>query len=129
MSRTPDLALGDLSGRRALVTGASDGIGLGIARRLAAAGAELVLPVRDPRKGRDAVAAIRQQVPGALPLLAGKAALALAQIALGPEIFLAARLMGAGSGFASLAHFSGRTQNVERRGRTGRPRQARRRQN
>ncbi|MCZ9341861.1 short chain dehydrogenase, partial [Streptomyces sp. TRM76130] len=39
MPRTPiDITVPDLSGRRALVTGASDGIGLGIATRLAAAG-------------------------------------------------------------------------------------------
>jgi NAD(P)-dependent dehydrogenase (short-subunit alcohol dehydrogenase family) len=65
MSRTPDITLGDLNGRRALVTGASDGIGLGIATRLAAAGAELILPVRNPRKGQDAIAAIREQTPDA----------------------------------------------------------------
>jgi NAD(P)-dependent dehydrogenase (short-subunit alcohol dehydrogenase family) len=55
----------DLTGTRALITGASDGIGLGIATRLAAAGAEVVLPVRNPRKGADALAHIGQRAPGA----------------------------------------------------------------
>lgn len=63
--RTPTLALPDLSGRRAVVTGGSDGIGLGIATRLAAAGAEVVLPVRNPTKGEAAIASIRADVPGA----------------------------------------------------------------
>ncbi|MFJ9053065.1 SDR family oxidoreductase [Streptomyces bacillaris] len=63
--QTPDITLPDLSGRRAVVTGASDGIGLGIAARLAAAGAEVVLPVRNPAKGENALAAIRRQAPGA----------------------------------------------------------------
>jgi NAD(P)-dependent dehydrogenase (short-subunit alcohol dehydrogenase family) len=65
MPRTIDITIPDLAGRRALVTGASDGMGLGIARRLAAAGAALVLPVRNPVKGAAAVAAIRDAVPGA----------------------------------------------------------------
>jgi NAD(P)-dependent dehydrogenase (short-subunit alcohol dehydrogenase family) len=66
MARTPiDIALPDLSGRRAVVTGASDGIGLGIATRLAAAGAEVLMPVRNPVKGEAALAAVRAQVPGA----------------------------------------------------------------
>lgn len=60
-----DIQLPDLTGKRALVTGASDGMGLVIATRLAAAGADLVLPVRNPRKGEAAVAAIREAVPGA----------------------------------------------------------------
>lgn len=60
-----DIDIPDLRGKRAVVTGASDGIGLGIATRLAAAGAELVLPVRNARKGSAAVAAIRQQAPSA----------------------------------------------------------------
>lgn len=63
--QTPDMTLPDLSGKRAVVTGASDGIGLGIAARLAAAGAEVVLPVRNPAKGENALAAIRRQAPGA----------------------------------------------------------------
>lgn len=66
MSRRPiDITVPDLTGRRALVTGGSDGIGLGIATRLAAAGAEVVLPVRNPRKGEDARHRIRQAAPGA----------------------------------------------------------------
>lgn len=60
-----DIQLPDLSGTRALVTGASDGMGLVIATRLAAAGAELLLPVRNERKGEAAVATITAAVPGA----------------------------------------------------------------
>ncbi|OMC05597.1 short chain dehydrogenase [Mycobacterium sp. NS-7484] len=58
-----DITIGDLTGKRAVVTGASDGIGLGIATRLAAAGADVVMPVRNPTKGEAAVAKIRQQHP------------------------------------------------------------------
>ena len=47
----PDIVVPDLSGKRALVTGASDGLGLEITRRLARAGAEVVMPVRNPSKG------------------------------------------------------------------------------
>lgn len=65
MPRTPHLALPDLTGRRAVVTGGSDGIGLRIAQRLAAAGADVVLPVRNRAKGEAAVARIRQESPGA----------------------------------------------------------------
>lgn len=66
MSRSqPDIAIPDLTGQRALVTGASDGMGVIIATRLAKAGAELVLPVRNRRKGEAAVEKITSQVPGA----------------------------------------------------------------
>ncbi|MFI5569736.1 SDR family oxidoreductase [Streptomyces sp. NPDC051740] len=60
-----DITVPDLTGKRAVVTGASDGMGLGIAMRLAAAGAEVLLPVRNPSKGQAAIAAIRQEVPRA----------------------------------------------------------------
>ncbi|MFE3037863.1 SDR family oxidoreductase [Streptomyces canus] len=59
-----DIPVPDLSGKRAVVTGASDGIGLGMATWLAAAGAEVVLPVRNPLKGEAALARIRRQAPG-----------------------------------------------------------------
>lgn len=62
---TIDIAIPDLKGKRALVTGASDGMGVGIAERLAAAGAEVILPVRNPRKGESAIARIRQSVSAA----------------------------------------------------------------
>ncbi|WP_395570469.1 SDR family oxidoreductase [Streptomyces sp. BK79] len=66
MPRGPiDITVPDLSGRRAVVTGASDGIGLGLATRLAAAGAEVLLPVRNPAKGEAAIAAIRRTTPHA----------------------------------------------------------------
>ena len=55
------LQLFDLTGRRALITGSSQGIGLGLARGLAAAGAEVVLNGRDA--GRLAAAAAG--MPGA----------------------------------------------------------------
>ncbi len=57
--------LPDLHGRLAVVTGASDGIGTVIAGRLAAAGAEVVLPVRSVEKGRRAAERIRSVAPGA----------------------------------------------------------------
>ncbi|WP_072314667.1 SDR family oxidoreductase [Agrococcus sp. Marseille-P2731] len=63
--RTIDIEIPDLSGTRALVTGGSDGIGLGIATRLARAGAELVLPVRNQQKGAAAKAAIEERAPAA----------------------------------------------------------------
>ena len=55
------LGMFDLGGRRALITGSSQGIGFALAQGLAAAGAAVVLNGRDP--GRLAAAAA--QVPGA----------------------------------------------------------------
>ena len=67
MARTrPDITVPDLSGKLAVVTGASDGVGLGLATRLAAAGAEVVLPVRNRRKGEAALAKITREHPGAV---------------------------------------------------------------
>lgn len=61
----PPIDLADLSSTRAVVTGASDGMGIGIAALLAAAGAEVVLPVRNPDKGARAVERIRAEHPDA----------------------------------------------------------------
>lgn len=58
-------SLSDLSGRRAVITGGSDGVGLRIATRLAAAGAEVVLPVRNRSKGEAALERIRRTAPAA----------------------------------------------------------------
>ena len=65
MTRNHDIQTPDLSGQLAVVTGASDGIGRVIASRLARAGADVVMPVRNPSKGESAVADVRAQAPGA----------------------------------------------------------------
>jgi gluconate 5-dehydrogenase len=58
------MSLFDLTGRRALVTGSSQGIGLALARGLAEAGASVVLNGRDPEK----LAAAAAEIPGAAQL-------------------------------------------------------------
>jgi NAD(P)-dependent dehydrogenase (short-subunit alcohol dehydrogenase family) len=55
----------DLSGRTALVTGASSGIGLETARALAAAGAHVAVAVRDLGRGEAALAEIARTHPNA----------------------------------------------------------------
>ncbi len=55
----------DLSGRRAVVTGASDGIGVEIARGLALGGAEVIMPVRSKAKGAAVIERLRSADPGA----------------------------------------------------------------
>lgn len=51
MGRTAHTSLPDLTGKIAVVTGASDGIGTVIATQLARSGAEVVMPVRSAAKG------------------------------------------------------------------------------
>ena len=63
MPRRFDITVPDLSGKRVVLTGGSAGIGLGIAARLATAGADLVLPVRNAAKAEAAVAGIRSSSP------------------------------------------------------------------
>ncbi len=55
----------DLTGKLAVVTGASAGIGVETARALASAGARVVMAVRDTAKGEKAAAQIRESVPEA----------------------------------------------------------------
>ena len=55
------LSLFDLTGRRALVTGSSQGIGMALARGLGAAGAQVVLNGRDEARLDAAAAALRAE--------------------------------------------------------------------
>jgi hypothetical protein len=62
----PDLTLEvpDVSGRFAVVTGANSGLGFGPAKRLAAAGADVVMAIRSRAKGEAAIAEIPPEVAG-----------------------------------------------------------------
>ena len=64
MPKPLDIPVPDLTGKLALVTGASDGVGLEIAARLARAGADILMPVRNQQKGERAAAQIHQRTPG-----------------------------------------------------------------
>lgn len=65
MARRANVDVPDLTGRLVVLTGGSDGVGFGLAGRLAAAGAEVILPVRNAVKGVGAVERINAAVPGA----------------------------------------------------------------
>jgi NAD(P)-dependent dehydrogenase (short-subunit alcohol dehydrogenase family) len=60
---TKDIEVPDQMGKVAVVTGGNSGIGLEAARRLAQAGAHVVLAVRNPTKGEAAVQDIRAGHP------------------------------------------------------------------
>lgn len=60
-----DITLPDLTGRRVVLTGGSDGMGVVMAGRLVDAGAELVLPVRNRAKGERVAARLREKTPSA----------------------------------------------------------------
>ncbi|MCY7403962.1 MAG: SDR family oxidoreductase [Cryobacterium sp.] len=61
----PDIHVPDLHGKLAVVTGANSGLGFGLTGRLARAGAEVILAVRNEQKGAEAVARILEQIPEA----------------------------------------------------------------
>ena len=62
--KADEIDVPDLTGKLVVVTGGNSGIGLETARRLAAAGAAVVLAVRNPDKGAVAVADIGRTNPG-----------------------------------------------------------------
>lgn len=55
----------DLSGKLAVITGANSGLGYGLARRLSASGADVVMAIRNRAKGEAAIEEIRQTIPDA----------------------------------------------------------------
>jgi NAD(P)-dependent dehydrogenase (short-subunit alcohol dehydrogenase family) len=60
-----DVTVPDLSGKLAVVTGSNSGLGLGLTSRLSAAGADVVMAIRNRAKGEAAVEQIRATVPNA----------------------------------------------------------------
>lgn len=69
IDRLPPLALPDLAGRTAVVTGGTAGLGLATCSALARAGAHVLLTARDPHRGSDAAGAVRAAAgPGAGPV-------------------------------------------------------------
>ncbi len=77
----------DQSGKLAVVTGANSGLGLGIATRLAAAGADVIMAIRNRTKGEAAVEQIRATVPDAKLTIKALDLSSLASIkALGEEL-------------------------------------------
>src|SRR6202012_5189863 len=63
----PDLVANvpDLTGKLAAVPGSNSGLGFGLARRLSAAGADVVMAIRNRAKGEAAIDQIRTAVPDA----------------------------------------------------------------
>ncbi len=61
------MALADITGRTAVVTGATGGIGLWTAVGLAKAGAAVIMVARDPKKAGEARAFVAKQAKGAQP--------------------------------------------------------------
>lgn len=64
--RWDEESIGDLDGRRVIITGGNSGIGLEAAKHLARAGADVVIACRNPVKAEEALAKIRAAVPGAI---------------------------------------------------------------
>src|SRR5258706_11987777 len=65
MSIENDITIPDQTGTLAVVTGANSGIGFGVTRRLAAAGAEVILAVRNLDKGNQATKDLLAENPRA----------------------------------------------------------------
>ena len=65
MAHERKVTVPDLSGKLAVVTGSNSGLGLGLATRLAAGGADVTMAIRNRAKGEAALKQIRDMVPSA----------------------------------------------------------------
>lgn len=65
MVRERAVTVPDLTGKLAVVTGSNSGLGLGLATRLSAANADVVMAIRNRAKGEAAIRQIRATVPDA----------------------------------------------------------------
>ena len=63
--RQRSVTVPDLSGKLAVVTGSNSGLGLGLATRLSAGGADVIMAIRNRSKGEAAIEQIRATVPTA----------------------------------------------------------------
>jgi len=81
------LSVPDLSGKLAVVTGSNSGLGLGVAERLSAAGADVVMAIRNRAKGEAAMTKIRDAIPSAKLIIKNLDLSSLASVAaLGEEL-------------------------------------------
>lgn len=77
----------DLSGKLAVITGSNSGLGLGLAKRLSAAGADVIMAIRNRAKGEAAADEIRATVPDAKLTIKSLDLASLASVAaLGEEL-------------------------------------------
>ena len=77
----------DLSGKLAVVTGSNSGLGLGLATRLSAGGADVIMAIRNRPKGEAAIEQIHATVPTAKPAIKSLDLSSLASVkALGEEL-------------------------------------------
>jgi len=100
----------DLSGKLAVVTGSNSGLGLGLATRLSAAGADVIMAIRNHAKGESAIERIRATVPKAKLTIKSLDLSSLASVnALGGELNAEGRpidILINNAGIMHLGHFA-----------------------
>jgi NAD(P)-dependent dehydrogenase (short-subunit alcohol dehydrogenase family) len=100
----------DLSGKLAVVTGSNSGLGLGLATRLSAAGADVIMAIRNHAKGESAIEQIRATVPKAKLTIKSLDLSSLASVnALGGELNAEGRpidILINNAGIMHLGHFA-----------------------
>ena len=100
----------DLSGKLAVVTGSISGLGLGLATRLSAAGADVIMAIRNHAKGESAIEQIRATVPKAKLTIKSLDLSSLASVnALGGELNAEGRpidILINNAGIMHLGHFA-----------------------